>query len=314
MIKSSAAPLMEEDEGNEFNWRSSDDLFNRASRAANPTAAQRAHALLNDLFESADQGDPEACSALELGGFEDDRGLSLDLAAESGDAEIEPVPQPGKTERRKVAQKSNYVTLEDFEEGTERECFQLIYNYARFILGKNATPESKARGIQFFFCASDTEVTFVEAAAAISTTIRTDVILLRFQYEFWRQYIVFATPFDWSAHPVPERVVNQFAYEGLSLQADDVATLLAREIWYKPGMHVAEAISIIKEELPDKYARYADEKILEVIVHLTDQYLLSRKVDNLWVTFKNPELQLNEWAKEHRQDASRNNIWWSRLF
>ncbi|NEX63409.1 hypothetical protein [Noviherbaspirillum galbum] len=314
MNKPAIIPASQEEDDDEFHWSGSDDIFSRAGRAANPTTAQRAHALLNDLFESAAEGDPEACSALELGGFEGDRGVPLDIISQPDDAEIDPVPKLGKTERRKVALKSNYITLEDFEEGTERECFQLIYNHARFVLAKDTTPELMARGIQFFFCASDTEVTFVEAAAAISTTIRTDVILLRFQYEFWRRYMVFSQPFDWSAYPVPDRVMNQFAFAGMSLYADDVATILAREIWYRPGMTVDEATALIKEELPGKYALHADEKIYEVIDHLRHLYLLSQKVDSLYVTYKNPELQLDEWSKEHRQDASRSNIWWSRLF
>jgi len=305
--------LKEDTENDNFFWRGSDDIFARAGCTDHSTIESRTDALLDSLLESSGERNSEAGRPVDMGLSDDGGEVPSDLTDEPRRTEEGVTDQAATGRRRRIAPKTAYITLEDFEEGEEREAFKIIYNNARFILGSDATPETIARGIRFFFCQSP-EGSFAQYANAICPSIRQDVILLRFQYEFWRRYMVFKTPMEWNALPVPDRSMTQFAYAGVQFDASDMCMILAREIWYKPGMHFGEAITIIKEELPKKYGADDDRKILEVIEHLTDQYLLSEKGGHLYVTVRNPELQLADWSNANKADASRNQIWWTRLF
>ncbi|QIN68068.1 hypothetical protein SBC1_81150 (plasmid) [Caballeronia sp. SBC1] len=144
---------------------------------------------------------------------------------------------------------------------------------------------------------------------AISPTIRTDVVLLRFHYEFWRRYDVFAEPFPFiSALPVPPRVVNAAAFGG-----SDIGMLAARNMWVQPGIHINELVADIADEL-DIANEEGHEKILHVINGMTDNYVFSRKIDSLYVTLRNPDLEAEDWANKNRADAARSRKWWTRLF
>lgn len=381
-----AFQVEEDSDGEQFFWRGSNDIFDRASSRASATSESRVDALLDNLCQPVVEGDHQIDGAVGVGFHEGGLELPLDIDEESDHPAEEFISDTGKRERRKVGEKSNYITIEDFHEGKERDCFKLIYNHARFILGTDATPQTIARGVRFFFCQSEDGLSFAETAAAISSTVRIDIILLRFQYEFWMRYMIFPEAFDWTALPVPQRALNQFSYAGLAMNALDVCTLMAAEIWYKPGMHISEIIGVVndelpgkfekkideniavflraftpnmpiadaleqiklqmpynvemhtttkarhflkrfklglnareakdlvKDEFPNKYTQCTEEPILDVINHLTDEFLLSRKGDHLWVTVKNPQLQMEEWSRQHHGMAARHTLWWSRLF
>jgi len=270
----------------------------------------RRFAFLDQFRQSHDPGDPEGDDPLDMGVPQVDRAASLRLAAEFADAPPGTLQDPGNRRgRRRVAERLDYITPEDFEEGSERDAFKLIYGFAVALFGATATPESRAQAVEFFFCESPGSFSFQEAAMAISPTIRTDVVLLRFHYEFWRRYDVFAEPFPFiSALPVPPRVVNAAAFGG-----SDIGMLAARNMWVQPGIHINELVADIADEL-DIANEEGHEKILHVINGMTDNYVFSRKVDSLYVTLRNPDLEAEDWANKNRADAARSRKWWTRLF
>jgi len=270
----------------------------------------RRFAFLDQLRQSRRQSDSEGDDSLDMGSVEGDISIPLHLDPEFADAAPGTLQDPGSgRKRRRVAERLDYITPEDFDEGSERDAFKLVYGYAVMLFGTNATPKSRAQAIEFFFCESPDAIGFQDAAMAISPTIRTDVVLLRFQYEFWRRYDVFAEPFPFiSASPVPPRVVNAALYAG-----KDIGMLAARNMWLQPGVHIGQLVEDVSIEL-EQESEEGRNKILQVINRMTDEYLFSRKGDSMYVTLRNPELQTQDWADTRRADASRNQIWWSRLF
>lgn len=274
------------------------------------TDTARRLAFLDRLRQSRDPGDLEGDDPLDLGILERYHAPPPRLDPKFADAPPGTLQDAGHVgKRRRVAERLDYITQEDFEEGAERDAFKLIYGFAVALFGTNATPESRAQAIEFFFCDSPDHFSFLEAAMAISPTIRTDVVLLRFQYEFWRRYDIFAEPFPFiSSLPVPPRVVNAAAFAG-----SDIGMLAPRNMWLQPGIHINTLIAEIGDEL-DMRTEAELERILNVINQMTDAYLFSRKGDSLYVTLRNPELEQEEWAAKHRVDSSRSKIWWTRLF
>lgn len=208
---------------------------------------------------------------------------------------------------KKSQEKKVYVTHEDFEEGAERDAFLLIYGYAEALFDSN-DPEKMDAAIRFFFCHSDDDVTFEEAAHCIDSYIRSDVIRLRIMFEFWIRDWHFEMPFE--AGNMPSRIEMAAAQYGQLVGID-----LAREAWFEPGIELDKLIrlAIARNENVSK------EVALESLKNLVAYHIISEgSIDGnsaFYTTGKNPILKLQEVLMARgKVKMSLDKIHWSRLF
>lgn len=204
---------------------------------------------------------------------------------------------------------TGYITFEDFEEGSQREAFLLIYGQA-LNLFEGKTIQSRNRAIEFFFCFNPAELTFDDASAAISEDIRRDVFRLRVMYEFWLGWYILP-PMPFMMAPLPAQVE-----EWASTAAGLSGVALSHVIWQNPSITQTKAIAMAQERLESTGAIITDVEFVHAIKKLQDNYILSAQDQNLYLTGKNPsqeieDAQLNP-NTSHR--AQKNSFWWSRLF
>lgn len=205
-----------------------------------------------------------------------------------------------------------YVTHEDFDEGPEQDAFLLIYGYASVLFNTLQKGEFKEgnlkqkRAIEFFFCRSIGGLHLPDAAACIDNEIRIDVLRLRFNLEFWmREWVL--PPMPANADELPSRVELMAAqYESM------IGVALAREAWFQPGIAVTELFERVCDGESDKFK----EKAQRAFVDLVDNYVFSIAKGKVYVTGKNPILELEDKANDptYRSRGRLANLYWSRKF
>lgn len=219
----------------------------------------------------------------------------------------------GKRGRAAAKKTENiYVTHEDFDEGPEQDAFLLIYGYAAVLFNTLQKGEfnegnlKQKRAIDFFFCRSIGGLHLQDAAACIDNEIRIDVLRLRFMLEFWmREWVL--PPMPSNADDLPSRVELMSAqYEGMT------GVSLAREAWYQPGLTVAELFERVSEGESDEFKKRANR----AFVDLVDNYVLSVASGKVYVTGKNPILELEDKANDptFKSRGRLANLYWSRKF
>lgn len=215
---------------------------------------------------------------------------------------------------RAAAKKSEkiYVTHEDFDEGPEQDAFLLIYGYAAVLFNTLQKGEfndknlKQKRAIDFFFCNSIVGLHLQDAAACIDNEIRIDVLRLRFMLEFWmREWVL--PPMPSNADDLPSRVELMAAqYEAM------IGVSLAREAWYQPGLKASELFERVSNGESEEFKKKAHR----AFVDLVDNYVLSIAIDKVYVTGKNPILELEDKANDptFRSRGRLANLYWSRKF
>ena len=276
---------------------------------------------LNDFFSNKNFGNGDFGAAGDNGNGNSDLVLQDDLECPSGslfklnevEASIIRLTERslGKrgTNSKKASEKKAYITHEDFEEGPERDAFLLIFGYAE-LLFESSNVKSKKSAIQFFFCNSESEISFNDAVNAIDHSIRVDVIRLRLMLEFWlREWVVGDLPI--LACSLPSRV------ELMAIQcAGPYGIDLAREAWFSPGINQDKLISIVLDRDPGINKSDA----LVAMKNLLAFHVLSERKDaegfgRLYTTGQNPILQIEEMIMA-RGDVARSapNLKWGRMF
>lgn len=205
-----------------------------------------------------------------------------------------------------------YVTHEDFDEGPEQDAFLLIYGYAAVLFNTlqrgefNQGDLKQKRAIDFFFCRSIGGLHLHDAAACIDAEIRIDVLRLRFMLEFWlREWVL--PPMPSNADELPSRVELMAAqYESL------IGVSLAREAWFEPGLSVTKLFERTCGCESEEYSKKAHK----AFVGLVDDYVLSVAYGKVYVTGKNPILELEDKANDptFRSRGRLANLYWSRKF
>jgi hypothetical protein len=219
----------------------------------------------------------------------------------------------GKRGRTATKKSENvYVTHEDFEEGAEQEAFLLIYGYAAVLFNTlqkgefNEDNKKQQRAIDFFFCRTIAGLHLQDAVACIDAEIRTDVLRLRFMYEFWmREWVL--PPMPSTADDLPSRVELMAAqYESM------IGVSLAREAWFQPGVNVQDLFDRVTDGESDGFKKKAHQ----AFVDLVDNYVLSVAKDKVYVTGKNPMLELEDKSNDpaFRSRGRLANLYWSRKF
>lgn len=216
-----------------------------------------------------------------------------------------------------------YITHEDFEEGYERDAFLLIYGHAYnlFEPDTNQSPEeqieSTARAINFFFCLSNEDVTFEDAANALSSgfapdeQVRIDVVRLRFMYEFWQCWKVIPN-LGPLACLLPSRIEASAAFH-----AGVEGTILCKQAWQSPGLSIDQLIDRVIYVLGDSHfymGKDPRDVLMDCIDRLLLEYVLSARGDNIYVTGKNPSRMIEDRLKDKKNSGNQDTIWWSKLF
>ena len=126
------------------------------------------------------------------------------------------------------APKAGPRAYELFDEGPERDAFLLVYGHAYNLL-QHDDVDARHAAMHFFYDAADEDrLTFQDAIEVIGggTTVRGDVIRLRFMYEFWLRW--YKPPvMGFEASPVPDFIEAKACMVG-GIEAG----ILAGEIWY----------------------------------------------------------------------------------
>ena len=205
-------------------------------------------------------------------------------------------------------EKTQYVTHEDFEPGTQRDAFLLIYGYAETLFS-NQNLDLKRKALNFFFRhKANDDFTFSDAATCIDPSIRVDVIQLRILFEFWvRDWHVKLPDF---ADNLPDRVML-----AASQYAANIGVSIAAAAWYEPGIELSGLIETAGRA--DPFAR--EPEIMRAIQNLVAYHVVSEgRVDGVsryYTTGKNPILKLEEILSERSKvKTSLDKLHWSRLF
>jgi hypothetical protein len=196
-----------------------------------------------------------------------------------------------------------YITHEDFEQGPQRDAFLLIYGYAENLFVSNDDGKIE-RAIEFFFCNRITSISFEEAAACIDSFIRTDVLRLRFVYEFWlRKWDRGPLPVD--AVELPSRVELMAASSG-----GMVAMELAHAVWMQPGICIKELFKMMTEGETEARITLVDKALTDML----NAYILSMADKKVYVTGKNPVLEFEDKVNDPTMSTRHQlaNIHWSR--
>lgn len=217
------------------------------------------------------------------------------------------------TRRRAATKKSEkiYITHEDFQEGPEQDAFLLIYGYSENLFESQNSKmlvfnAKKERAINFFFCKTLMGLHLEDAVACIDTSIRIDVLRLRFMLEFWmRDWVLPLMPI--TADELPARVELMAAQHGGVIGVE-----LASGAWLEPG--------ITAEKLLQQAADSDDVEVIKQVkksfIGLVDAYILSISKGKVYTTGKNPILELEDKANDPKfnQRGRLANLYWSRKF
>lgn len=205
------------------------------------------------------------------------------------------------------ASKAQVVTHEDFEDGPQRDAFLLIFGYAELLF--DSEDENKIhQGLKFFFGESSEDITFEDAAHCIDPSIRTDVVRLRFIFEFWLRDWKLVMPRNTIG--LPNRVELSASQYGQHIGID-----LAREAWFEPGIEMESLIklALIRNPFDNR------EKVLLSLNNLLAYHVISEGivdgVSRFYTTGKNPILKLEELlATRAKVNTSLDRIQWTRQF
>ena len=249
-----------------------------------------------DTFDLSDSdGDGEVASV----GDEEAAGLARPFSEELALAALSSLPNAGATQKRRKEDYLRNLTEEDFEEGVERLCYQIVKANVEALFDKRTKSDQLVTALQWLFGRTLGEVNFERCCETLGT--RKDVLRLRIHYEFWRRWLVLPVEFPFMIDPVPDAVEGE-----IIIVAGDEGYMLARAAWLQPGIRSAALLQEASGgENVDAYRR--------ALQQLADWYLMSQQNDNWYLTGRNPTLRaIDLSATPYRPMA--NQISWSKLY
>jgi hypothetical protein len=225
-----------------------------------------------------------------------------------------------------AAEAAAYITEDDFDDEVERDAFLLINGYKRILFDTGYSTKERDAAIRFFFAENPLQLRVVDAIAAISREIRVDVFLLRLVYEMYlREFrLQHAFPFDEVA--CPDRVIGN---AGVICGDDGIWTIST--VWRQPGITAIELFEQAVKDFPRPFlyrlsgeddVRWVEAHLRAAVERLVLDHVISTKLSEhegqlgefLYVTGRNPVVELEERARETRQRVREANFTWSRLF
>lgn len=219
-----------------------------------------------------------------------------------------------------------YLTEDDFEDEVERDAFLLINGYKRTLFDSGYSASERDAAIRFFFASGPFMMRVGDAIAAISKTIRVDVFLLRLVYEMYLRDFRLPHPFPFDEVRCPDRVIGN---AGVICGEEGIWTVCA--VWSQPGITGSELFAMAVRDYPRPFfhplsaqqdLQWVEARLRLSMERLISDHVISMKLsahegqlgEFLYVTGRNPVLELEERARETRQRVREANFTWSRLF
>lgn len=181
----------------------------------------------------------------------------------------------------------------------------MVRGYRDWLLESRYTPEQRLQALQFFFSdIDDGDITFDQCCAVLR--VRSDVLRMRFQYEWWLRGTEFTGPFSFSTVPVPKSIEGEICYYGGAC-----AYALAREAWVQPGISESELIQYVCD---DSYGLYKPAQLMAGLAVCQERFILS-KVRGWYLTGRNPMLMnMRIVSKFGKETSIGGSFYWSALF
>lgn len=225
----------------------------------------------------------------------------LAVAALSG------VPDIAAPKRRKKSEGLRTFTEEDFEEGVERICFNIVRANVECLFDRKRKPEDYIKAAHWVFGRTLGDFTFERCCITLGT--RKDVLRLRIHYEFWRRWYVFPIEFPFMIDPVPESVEGE-----IYMLAGDEGYALARAAWMHPGIRSGQLLEVAAAAVEAKgNKRPTEERMRDALKLVSEKYLMSQYNDSWYLTGRNPVLRAMDLSSAPNR-VSRNQMNWSRMF
>lgn len=190
------------------------------------------------------------------------------------------------------------ITLEDFEL-EQGFAVELLTRHIRNSYMANAKPRARIAAIDWIFAnvVKEDEVDFTTCCTALG--VRDYVLKARIHYEFYLRWIVYPS-FPFLTLPMPEEILSEIQFK-CGFEGSDVA----RHAWYYPGVELTTVIE--REE-----RNYDADSVHLIVDHLVRHGFLSRRVNNLYLTGRNPAREDGIQVIERHQKNAR--VIWSRLW
>lgn len=177
-----------------------------------------------------------------------------------------------------VTKKSGLVSFgpEDFEEGPQRDAFVIIREHKAALFGCLSAPAQVFRAIKWFFTDADDGLTPTFELCCGALDVRTDVLRLRLQYEFFLRWWVAPRPFPFDSVAVPQIILREITYVCPDLGRD-----IAELAWVRPGITTEAIVATIGH----------DQEVRRDLTRLDERMLVCEQGDGNWyLTGRNPLL------------------------
>ena len=109
---------------------------------------------------------------------------------------------------------------------------------------------------------------------------RRDVLRMRFHYEFFLRFTVFAHELPFMIDPLPKIIENE-----ILMYINEGARALAYEAWVQPGITQAKMFERSRVSLGNKVT---DEQMNKWLQSMEERYLMSQAANHWYLTGRNP--------------------------
>lgn len=257
------------------------------------------------FFDDLDPGfhsDDQDSGSVDLGLHQGDFQISHHASQAFSSTPQSRIPYVKKGRRQKNV--NDNISEDDFNEGAERNAFLMTMHFANKLLHKKSTPKAFREGLLFFFSSEEDPEAISFQLCANVLGIRTDIIRLRIQYEWWMRATLFTGPFNFDCIGLPKMLEGEILYHGSKL-----GHALAREIWVQPGITTEELFEYVGES-----ESVTVPKMMEAMDALSDQFIISKST-GWYLTGRNPMLMnMNAAAFVPTTRVSGGSVHWTRLF
>jgi hypothetical protein len=255
-----------------------------------------------DDFDPSIHLDTEDGGDMDMGLRQGDFQISHHASQAFGSTSQSRIPYVKKGKRQKNVTEN--ITEDDFNEGSERNAFLMVMHFAHKLLHKRSTPKAFREGLLFFFSSEEDPEAISFQLCANVLGIRTDIIRLRIQYEWWMRATLFTGPFNFDCIGLPKMLEGEILYH-----ASKLGHALAREIWVQPGITTEELFEYVGES-----EAVTTPKMLEAMDALSEQFIISKST-GWYLTGRNPMLMnMNAASFAPSTRVSGGSVHWTRLF
>lgn len=259
--------------------------------------------LLSETWSSEGGDIPVGVAALA---HEDDLSGALDPFEKPDLAAFFDLPDAGE-EVRPRQRRVNKVTEEDFDSEEDRWAFRTIKQRVDGLFSDKTPQETKLESVRWLFGQGEDDMGLTMDVCCGTLSARKHIVHIRLHYEFWKRWVIFPFEFPFTTSPLPTGLRHEIRYETVQAGiAADEGVYLAQEAWIRPGITTAELLLNASgkesaEEIPS-YMR-------ELLSLLESHHILSCRMDNWYLTGRNPMLAYEEAVASGRDPRAATPCW-----